>query len=518
MRKGYISNIRNKKKTLSMVGMNLILAMLVAACSPTGGSSGAGQGTPAQGTPAQGTGTAARDDQKPLDLKVMSFLYFQVPDMKNAVWTEIQKKLNVNLTVDWVPQSDYTSKLDIVLASGDLPDIIDSPENYLPTVNAAKQGLFWDLTPFLGDYKDYPNLKKIVPEWSKYFKIDGKLYSLPLTRPKLNVIPQIRKDWLDKLGLPMPQTMDEFAADLKQIVQKNMAGNGNTIGMEFNDYYSRAFGTNEPVNNSEGGLIYPFLTKNYTDFVAWYRDRYADGVLPKEFSVMKGAQLQDMFTSGSSASYVWNIYHAWTATDALRKKGMTDANVDSLIMKGPKGYALERTVGSGGYILISKKVPEDKVKRILKMFDQSADPALLDLFTYGIEGVDFTTADGVKKLTDVGKKEIDTDLYQFVPIADDRWLKVRDPQASKEWNEAKIKEMEPVENIAQVPLSTVLFSDSWLKVWSKYSDEWTAMRTKAITGAISMQDYQAYVDKLNNMPDFKKAYKEFAESYKQMQQ
>ncbi|TDF95209.1 extracellular solute-binding protein [Paenibacillus piri] len=505
MRKG---RMYNKKKMLFMASINITLAMLVAACGALGGVT--------QETPMQEK--AAKADQKPLDLKVMSFLYFQVPDMKNAAWAEIQKRLNVNLTVDWVPKSDYNSKLDIVLASGDLPDIIDSEENYLPALSAAKQGLFWDLGPFLGDYKDYPNLKKIVPEWGKYFKIDGKLYTLPLTRPKFNVIPQIRKDWLDQLGLPMPKTMDEFSAALKQVVKNNMAGNGNTIGMEFNDYYSRAFGTNDPVYNSEGGLVYPFLTQNYTDFVAWYRDRYADGVLPKEFSVMKTSQLQDMFTSGTSATYVWNIYHAWTATDAIKKHQQPNANVDSLIMKGSKGYALELTVGSGGYIFISKKVPEEKVKQILKLFDKSASPDMLDLLTTGIEGVHYTTKDGVKTLTDIGKKEINTDLYQFLPIADDRWLKVRHPQASKEWNEAKIKEMEPVDSIAQVPLNKVLFSDTWLKVWSKYSDEWTAMRTRAIIGNISIQDFQAYVDKLNIMPDFKKAYKEFAENYKQMQQ
>jgi putative aldouronate transport system substrate-binding protein len=452
---------------------------------------------------------------------VVSSLYFEVPQITNAVWTEIQKKTNAKFTVDWIPASDYNSKLDLLLASGDLPDVLSLiDDKYLPIQNAAKQGVFWDLGPILGDYKDYPNLKKIIPDRAKYLKIDGNLYTLPRTRGKLDTIPQIRKDWLDKAGLPVPTTMDEFAATLKKIVESDPDGNGkkDTIGLEFNEMYAGAFGIWDPLMNSEGGIIYPTLTPNYGDFVQWYRDRYADGVMAKEFSVMKSAQIQDLFRTGATVSYIWNIYHAWTATDAI-KKTQPSASVDSMLLKGPKGYALKSSRLTSGGIMISKKVPEEKVKQILKMYDLMSTQEMTDLVTYGVEGVHYKMDNGERKLTDVGKKEINVDVNQFMVLAEDRWLKVVHPQATKEWNDAKIAQMEKMkaEEVSKIELQLLLQSDTWLKLWPKYSDEWTTMRTKAIIGEVSVADFRAYNEKLVNMPDFKKAFKEFADSYKLLQ-
>ncbi|TDF90611.1 extracellular solute-binding protein [Paenibacillus piri] len=468
----------------------------------------------------KGEAPSSADAGNPLELKVMSSLYFEVPQMNNAVWTEIQKRTNTKLTVDWVPAPDYNSKLDLVLASGDLPDILTvTSEKYLPVVNAAKQGVFWDLEPLLGDYSDYPNLKKIIPERAKYLRIDGKLYTLPRTRGKLDSIVQIRKDWLEKAGLKVPQTLEEFNIALKKIVDSDPAGNGKktTIGLDYNDYYAGMFGVWDPIYNNEGGMVYPFLTPNYVDFVSWYRDRYADGVMAKEFSVMKASQVQDLFNSGVLAAYVWNIYHAWDATEAI-KKTQPGAIVDAALIKGPKGYALAHTKLTTGGIMIPKKVPEAKVKQILKMYDTMASSEMTDIVSHGMEGVHYKIENNERKLTDVGKKEITVDVNQFMVLAEDPWLKVVSPQASKAWNDAKIEQMKQfkAEEVGKVPLQELLLSDTWLKVWPKYSDEFITMRTKAIIGDISISDFKAYIDKLNNMADFKKAYQEFNENYKIM--
>ncbi|MCU6790892.1 extracellular solute-binding protein [Paenibacillus sp. WQ 127069] len=508
----YHKKLHRKKSGMAAVGVALSLGMIVSAC---------GSGSELKGSSAPNSSEPGKDN-KALELKIVSSLYNEVPKLDNAIWSEIQKRTNTKFTVDWVPAPEYNSKLDLFLASNELPDIlVVTSEKYLPVVNAAKQGVFWDLTPLLGDYKDYPNLKKIIPERAKFLTIDGKLYTLPRTRGKLDTIVQIRKDWLDKVGLPLPTTIDEFNVALKKIVESDPDGNGkkDTIGMQFNDYFAGAFGIWDPVNNSEGGLIHPFLTGNYNDFVAWNRERYADGVMPKEFSVMKGAQIQDLFTSGVSATHIWNIYHAWTATDAI-KKVQPAANVDSILLKGPKGYAVAHTKMTTGGIMIPKKVPEAKVKQILKFYDSMATAEMTDLVSYGVDGVHYKTDNGERKLTDIGKKEINVDVNQFMVLAEDKWLKVVHPQAPKAWNDAKKAQMEKyeVEKVGKVRLEEVLLSDTWLKIWPKYLDEWTAIRTKTIIGETSLADYKAYVEKLNNMPDFKKAYKEFADNYKTMMQ
>ncbi|SFL56371.1 putative aldouronate transport system substrate-binding protein [Paenibacillus sp. 1_12] len=465
-----------------------------------------------------GDTTKTADATQPLKLKIMSSLWTDVPEMNNQFWTEVQKRTNTKLDVDWIPNTDYSSKLDLVLASGDLPEVmVATSEKYLPLVNAIKQGLFWDLTPYLTNLDKYPNLKKNVPAsaWN-YLKVNDKLYYLPRTRALVDQAPKYRKDWFDKLGIPEPTTVDELRTALKKVVSSDPDGNGkdDTIGIEFNDTYGGAFGMFDPAYNSEGGLINFQLNPAYTDMVEWYRGLYADGSMSKEFSVIKN--VEEIFKTGRSATYMRNIYHDWTYEQELKKKE-TGAKVESIpALKGPKGYAVNITEGYNGAILISKKVPEDKMLRILDFFNQTAGDELSDLFYNGIKGVHYNEENGVLKPTDLGTKEVNISVRQFIVLNPNRWEKVVNPAATKEWNDAKIKKFEIQEKIGKERYYQSLVSDTWSKVWPKYTQEWESMRVKAIIGQISMDEYKKYVDKLNESADFKKAYQEFTTDYKRI--
>lgn len=130
-----------------------------------------------------------------------------------------------------------------------------------------------------------------------FMKLDGKVYGIPRNRPQIDLGIKMRKDWLDKLNLPIPTTIDEYAADLKKIVDSDVDGNGkkDTIGIighgfllaDGDDTYSGAFGGLDPVYDKDGGMIKNQLTPNYTEMVNWFRKLYADGILAKEFSSMK---------------------------------------------------------------------------------------------------------------------------------------------------------------------------------------------------------------------------------------
>src|SRR5690606_264858 len=111
-------------------------------------------------------------------------------------------------------------------------------------------------------------------------------YGLPRNRPMIDLGIKMRKDWLDKFGLPIPTTLDEFAHALKTIVNGDPDGNGikdteGLIGHGFllldGDFtFLAAFGGLDPVYNEEGGLIKETLTPNYADMIEWLRGLYAD--------------------------------------------------------------------------------------------------------------------------------------------------------------------------------------------------------------------------------------------------
>ncbi|MEK3721571.1 ABC transporter substrate-binding protein [Paenibacillus sp. FSL H8-0034] len=498
--------------TASVSGV--VALSLLAGC---GGNEGQSQ------TPGAAAGTGSTS--KPLEIKMFAGLYNEVPDMKNAFWTEWQKRTNSKLDIEWVPDGDLNTKLDLLLASADLPEVLAAPSAVRPTLlNAVRSGAFWDLTPFLGDLSEYPNLKNnLAKDALKYLTVDGKIYAVPRSRSRIDPGIKIRKDWLDKLNIPVPKTLDEYAAALKKIVESDPDGNGkkDTLGLIGNEIivkdadpsFAAGFGALDPTYNAEGGMIESRLTPQYSDAVAFYKKLFDDGILSKEFAVMKKTQAEELYKTGRAASYGRSVWwdNEW---ETAIKKVQPDAQILNLHLKGPKGDAIELQTGVSGGYYISKKVPEAKVKELLKYFDQTASDELTDLAYYGIEGVHYKLVDGQKVLNDQGIKEVNTTSKGAGVLAYSKWGKVESASGSKAYNDAKKKEVEIFDEVGKVNPFNYTVSNTWNSTWPKYENEWKANVTKAIVGQITLDEYKAYVEKINNTPEMKKAYKEFTESYK----
>ncbi|WP_246079252.1 extracellular solute-binding protein [Paenibacillus piri] len=500
----------NQMKTkLPAVLLSVVMGgSLLAGCSSGSGGTTAGTG---------GKTAPAAQDNKPLSIKMFAGLYNEVPDMNNPYWTEWQKRTNTKLDIEWVPDGDLKTKMDLLLASGDLPEVVSSPDATWPTLRSAvKNGAFWDLTPFLGDFSEYPNLKKnMAPNWEKYLSVDGKIYAVPRSRSRIDQGMRIRKDWLDKLNIPVPKTLDEYAAALKKIVESDPDGNGkkDTLGLighgviaaDGDLAFAAAFGALDPTYNQEGGMIDTRLTPQYTEMVNWFKGLYADGVLSKEFSVTKKTQAEELFKTGRAAAYVRSVWWDKEWEDSISKT-QPGAKITQLTLTGPKGAAVVLSTGVSGGYYISKKVPEAKVKQLLKYFDYTASDEITDFAYYGLEGIHHKVVGGQKVLTDQGVKEVNTTSKGAGVLAYAKWGKVESASGDKAYNDAKKKEVEAYDTIGKV--DPYRYSATFNNTWPKYENEWKSMVTKAIVGQISMDEYKAYVDKINNLPDMKKAYQE----------
>src|SRR5690606_26671326 len=157
---------------------------------------------------------------------------------------ELQKMTNSKLTVLWVPDNEYEAKFDLVLASGELPDVIMENDYNKPNlVNAINQGAFWDLTAMLGYFSEYSNLwGDMRPGSWQYVKYDGKIMGIPRSRASIDQGIMVRKEWMTKLNIPTPTTMDEFTDALRKISKSDPDGNGknDTIPLIANDPFVNA--------------------------------------------------------------------------------------------------------------------------------------------------------------------------------------------------------------------------------------------------------------------------------------
>ncbi|MDF2959639.1 MAG: extracellular solute-binding protein family 1 [Paenibacillus sp.] len=454
---------------------------------------------------------------KHFTLKALSNTPLETPNLNNHFWTIIQNMFQVTLQAEFIPLDDYDRRLRLVLASGDLPEVMvlnsidDSVFN-----KAVKQGLFWDLNELAGDLEGFPALKKNISEaaW-KYTKIEGKNYLIPRARPALDGGLHWRPDLFTKQGLPQPKTLDEYVGSLKKIIDANP--DKRYIGLHFEEAFFNAFGGFKTVYNEEGGLVHKYFTDSYTEFVKWYRDVYSMGLMSKEFAILKGSDKENMFRSDKGLTYFRNMYHSYTYEQELKKIDPSYEAGVITYLNGPKGHSGEFGMAFTGGFVIARSVPKPKALRILQMYNEAAVPKVTDQLLRGFEGVHYNLVDGKRVPTELAKKEINNAVMQIFPNADDEWQKVINHSAPKEWND-KMKSVARTLYEAEYKIDPfrIIRSETWLKQWPKLQDDYISIRTEAVMGLIPMSEYEDFVKKYREKPEFKKAFKEFADSYKLM--
>ncbi len=159
----------------------------------------------------------------------------------------IREKFGINLELTMLPAtaSDRNIKVNAAADGDALPDM--TVVNREPLLNLIKKGLIMpvdDLYPLM------PNrTAKMYNESSRRFAtVKGKCYgfSTPGGKIQKNEGVLIRKDWLDKLGLQVPKTIDEYLDVMRAFTKKDPDGNGR------NDTFG--YGAFVEINNYEEGL------------------------------------------------------------------------------------------------------------------------------------------------------------------------------------------------------------------------------------------------------------------------
>lgn len=521
------------KRAITLALSLVIVCLSLVACTPSTPAAT----TPAATTPAAttqpgasttSTSPATTAISAPLEINMTVRLFDQVPDMNNGYWKEYQKRTNTKLSVEWIPDGDYTTKLNLILASNAIPEVLiancSNNLNNPSFINAAQNGAFWDLTGKLGDFSKYPNLKSNVSPGSwDTSRVLGKIYGVPQSVPQVSGGPIIREDLVNEAGQKMPTTMTGLLDVLAAIKAKNpnMVGlvSKQDMFINSNGGFASAFGSDTPVYNAEGGLVYSKLTPAFTKFVRWLKDAYGRGLLSKEFSVMKPTQATELFQSGAAALMV-NESARWcfpfTTTLQKVKAGAIAQFIPPL--EGDTGkFSVGKGTGVVDSMFISGKVPEAKMLQILAYFEKTTTTEYYDLTTYGVEGVHYNVVGGYKVATDQRNLDMGSSApWQVLPLAYNPYMKIDSTAAPEKYNIDQrdlFTKLGYGEKGVLDPFS-VATSQTWISVWPKFMQEWATKGVQAVIGTISVEEYQLYVDKINGDTEVKKAYKEFADSYK----
>jgi ABC-type sugar transport system, periplasmic component len=385
---------------------------------------------------AGGDSGSAQDDNT---LTMMVPLFKTAPDPQGEVQQAVEKYLGTKLKINWVPNAEYGDKTNVVLASDDFPEAMVIQDNKSPSfVKAAEAGAFWDLT---GKLDKYPNLKPASEQTARNASVNGKTYGIYRVRPELRSAVLIRKDWLDKLGLKLPESTDDLYNIAKAFTEKDPDGDGkkDTYGLIIPKWPTTVFAASSPYNaidvwfgapnnwgERNGKLVPEFDTPEFMEANRYIKKMIDEGLVNPDWATLDTAKWDDPFVQGKGgiiidvnvrASQLYSELKAVDPAHYTEKVAMTG----NLKRSDGQKFSLPFT-GYNGIIAISKQsVPtEEKLAKVLTVLDKLASKEAGILLTNGIEGRNFKVEDGYAvpiNQDDPKVKVIENDIdYGFVQL------------------------------------------------------------------------------------------------------
>ncbi|WP_145046133.1 extracellular solute-binding protein [Paenibacillus xylanexedens] len=436
-----------KKKFLSLLATTLSLTVVLAGCS--GGS--------AEESAAPSTSGVQNEYKEKYDPEVTITTAWGIdPELKfkngesmeNNVATKWAKdKFGINIKSLWSvtdTNSAFATKLRLAMSSGqEMPDIvtIGQPDN-LVAQDLIDSGMYQEVGPLFDKYASDTWKEAMAQDpnvWNQYSR-DGKRMGIPVLDYAYNndYLLWIRQDWLDKLNLEAPKTIDELEVVMEAFKNKNPDGLAPdkvtplSIGFKTSmntwmgdpSWIFGAYGTLPSQWNvgADGKLEYGSINPGMKQGLVKLNEWLTKGYIPQEAALWdenKTAEPAVAGTAGIIPGPYW--MSGWPLADTVK-------NVSSAVWKpieipvGPEGKAMRHgTQFVNGVTLIKKDMqnPEAFFTYQNYLFDNYANPEPGSEYDNGLfDGYDFQLdANGKQKKPD----EIDGGYVNVV-----RYLLVRD--------------------------------------------------------------------------------------------
>ena len=330
----------------------------------------------------------------------------------NKRWVE-----DTNVIVDWqyLDNASWAEKINLLLISGDLPDVISGPVPAFTELTYAQQGYWQPLQDLIQDYTVYlKEFAEMYPDiYNGYFAPDGNVYSLARMKGQedMEYINRtfINTEWLAKLNLEMPTNLDEFYNVLKAFKEQDPNGNGKADEIPLAFRYALTntdrqgsahrknlfgliglFGRVDSVDHivmENGAPVFTADKEEYKNAIAWFHKLYTEGMIDPEAFTMDDAAFKAKNTTGDTVYGVWN---GWTVEEATNppEEGikqyamlapMTNVNDERIWPRF--GY----NVATTGSFFITKD--NEYPKETIRWIDYISNPYVSIEHDWGIQGL-----------------------------------------------------------------------------------------------------------------------------------
>lgn len=415
--------MKNRQKLISGMLAATILGVSLAGCATQPGDAPQASDTP--------KGDSTQKAEEPVKMEWLASQTTAEVDDDAEVVKMIEERFNIDLKGFYVDPNNYQENLNVKFAGGEMPDVIvvGSPADLATYIEG---GIIGEL-PIDTIREKAPTFTKVADEYD-----DGSLWSTMIYKGKNYGVPNPmnqqpmamfwRKDWLEKLKLEVPTTLEEYEKVLTAFVEEDPDGNGKKdtagaaeriFGAVFGAYGMRCvtgvgagsgFTVDEMQLGEDNVPFFPFIRPEAKEALAVLHDWYAKGIIDKEFITGENhggyAGLSHSFMNGQIGLTSAQPYHYLTysmdakdeANWGICMKEMMAVNPAADVVPGPPPVGPDGKSGTeawgkvGRLTCLTTKAVEDprKVDAFLAMLDAYySDMDYAELTNYGLEGKHF---------------------------------------------------------------------------------------------------------------------------------
>lgn len=381
--------------------------------------------------------TTGADSDGPVQMSwLVSQTSAEVDDNAEVV-KMIEERFNIDLKGFHVDSSNFQQNLNVKFAGGEMPDVmvVGSPADLATYIEG---GIIAEL-PIETIREKAPNFAKCADEHD-----DGSLWSTMIYKGKnygvpnpMSVVPMAmfwNQQWLENLGLEVPETLEEYEEVLTAFVEQDPDGNGkkDTAGMAerafgavFGAYGLRCvtggfpgFIVEEMQLGEDNVPFFPYIRPEAKQALEVLNRWYEKGIIDKEFITGENhggyAWLSHSFMNeriGLTTAMPYHYFNYSTDVDDVNNQArclqeMKALNPEAKVVAGPAPIGPEGHSGTeawsrvGRLTCLTTQGASDprKVDAFLAILDAYyADPEFMELANYGLEGKHFEKVGNARK-------------------------------------------------------------------------------------------------------------------------
>lgn len=330
------------------------------------------------------------------------------PNDMSLLYQKFEEITNVHIDFQMVNMMDAATTFTLMIAGGDYCDIVNDALRYYDTADQAyEDGIAVDLMEYPDSVPNFMALMEEYPQIRTDLEtLDGHILNMP--RIDMPVGPAaengllIRQDWLDDLGLDMPNSYDEMHDVLAAFKREYnvtdpyimpyqvlspwglmSSGYGIPAVADANNFY---------VDLKTDQVELATISDAYYDYLCMFRDWYQEGLINPNF-VSQASNIPDESIISTEQTGIWFSDLSYIKT---YQELLTSVNPSAqLALMGDPGIDAQRSgymekqftvAGTGGFS-VSEQC--DDIALALSWCDMWYDPALTQFINYGYEGETF---------------------------------------------------------------------------------------------------------------------------------